>query len=166
MAERMEKNHPRIVDIGADLRECAGLIRACFAGVAGQFGLTPSNCPSHPAFLKTDKLVKMRAEGARFLGLTVDDRLAGLVSVRLRERLCYIEKLCVLPEHRHRGFGKRLMEAAEDYAREHGCQRASIGIIDENKVLKDWYVDMGFRVTDSKRYGRLPFTVCMMEKTL
>lgn len=163
-----QKIRVRIIGIDADtgLHACAGLIREAFADVAGEYGLSASNCPSHPAFIKTEKLIAMQADGAVFLGLSLMDRLVGLAAVTVKGRQCRIEKLCILPEYRHRGFGGMLMEAAQDSARERGCRKASIGIIDENRVLKDWYAGMGFRVTETKKFGHLPFTVCMMEKAL
>jgi hypothetical protein len=33
-------------------------------------------------------------------------------------------------------------------------------------VLKQWYQRQGFIVTEIKRFPHLPFTVCLMEKTL
>ena len=158
----------RIIEIGEDTgpEPWACLIRAAFAAVAREYGLTPSNCPSHPAFLETERLAQMRAEGAHFLGLSLADRLVGLVAVKIRGMQCHIEKLSVLPVYRHRGYGRRLMDAAQDYARERGCRQASIGIIDENRILKGWYGAMGFAVAETRSYDHLPFTVCMMVKSL
>ena len=164
--DRQINEHIRVLDIGADTGYIADVIRASFATVARRFDLTPSNCPAHPAFLETDKLAQMQQKGAQFLGLTTEGRLAGLVAVKIRDQMCHIEKLAVLPECRHRGFGKTLMEAAEDYARERGCEKASIGIIDENKILKDWYIGMGFGVAEIKEFAHLPFRVCFMDKLL
>ncbi len=42
----------------------------------------------------------------------------------------------------------------------------SVGLVDENAVLKRWYAALGFRETGKKRFAHLPFTVCFMEKAL
>jgi hypothetical protein len=47
----------------------------------------------------------------------------------------------------------------------HG-KKVSVGIIDENLVLKNWYRDYGFVQTDIRRFEHLPFVVCFMEKEL
>lgn len=46
------------------------------------------------------------------------------------------------------------------------CMFLSIGIINENKVLKQWYSSFGFNETGFKKFPHLPFTVCFMEKKI
>jgi hypothetical protein len=46
---------------------------------------------------------------------------------------------------------------------EFGGNKITIGIIDENTVLKDWYSANGFIHTGVKRYEHLPFAVGYME---
>jgi ribosomal protein S18 acetylase RimI-like enzyme len=155
-----------IRELGAgDLTACARVIRLSFATVAEAFGLTPQNCPNHPAFIRKERLIAMREAGARFFGLYAADTLAGCVAARVKGAIAYIEKLAVLPQYRHMGYGNALMDAALGYAKEQGCGKASIGIIDENTVLKDWYKSMGFTVVEIKEFAHLPFTVCIMTKS-
>ncbi len=78
--------------------------------------------------------------------------------------LYYIEKLAVLPEDRHSGFGRMLMDLALDHVRERGGKTISISLIDENRVLKRWYQDYGFVETEVRRFEHPPFAVCFMEK--
>jgi len=78
----------------------------------------------------------------------------------------YIEKVSVIPEYRHKGMGKKIMEFARKRILELGGIRASLAIIDENTRLKDWYKTMGFIVTGVKKFNHLPFTVCFMTKEL
>jgi hypothetical protein len=49
-------------------------------------------------------------------------------------------------------------------ARAAGGRKLSIGVVDENAVLKRWYAAQGFRETGRKRFPHLPFTVSFMEK--
>jgi hypothetical protein len=44
--------------------------------------------------------------------------------------------------------------------------KVSIGIINENTILKKWYADYGFIETAIKEYSHLPFNVCLMEKSI
>jgi ribosomal protein S18 acetylase RimI-like enzyme len=149
-----------------DLSACAGVIRESFRTVAEAYGLDERNCPGHPAFIGEERLLSMVEKGARFFGIYTDGRLIGCVAVEVRGNIAFIEKLAVLPGFRHRGFGRRLIEAAIRYAGEKGCLRASVGIMDENRRLKNWYIGLGFHVTELKEYVHLPFTVCMMERRL
>ena len=138
----------RVEAIGDDaLPDCVPVIGESFATVAEEFGLTEANCPTNPAFIR-------------------EERLAGCVAVEAKGDVAYIEKLAVLPAYRHRGLGKRLVDAAMEYAGVMGCGTVSIGIIDENRVLKEWYRGMGFEVTEIKRFDHLPFRVCMMERKI
>lgn len=74
-----------------------------------------------------------------------------------------LEKLAVLPEYRHRGYGKRLVGFARDEAGKLGAPKITIGIIEENARLKDWYAMNGFVHAGTRRFSHLPFTVGFME---
>jgi len=80
--------------------------------------------------------------------------------------LYYIEKLAVLPDCRHKGMGKMLVSHALDYIASKGGQKVSIGIIDEQTILKTWYRMLGFTETGTKKFPHLPFTVCFMEQNI
>ena len=40
----------------------------------------------------------------------------------------------------------------------------SIGIINENRVLKNWYIEYRFTETGTRKSSHLPFEVCFLEK--
>jgi hypothetical protein len=67
--------------------------------------------------------------------------------------------------HRH---GSRPLQAARaspcptDYD-PLGAAKLGIAIIEENTVLRDWYVKNGCRPTGTKKFGHLPFTVGFLE---
>jgi GNAT superfamily N-acetyltransferase len=148
-----------------DLKKCAEVIASVFRTVADEFGLTEANCPSHPAFVTVATLRELNDRGAALFGVYDTGELLGCVAVeRADQSIWYVEKLAVLPAHRHAGLGRRLMEFAFDYVRGQGGKVVSIAIIDENRVLKGWYASLGFTETGSKRFPHLPFTVCFMEK--
>jgi GNAT superfamily N-acetyltransferase len=150
----------------SEIEESAAVVRAAFAGIATEFGLTQTNCPSHPAFLTADALRAMRDRGSTMFGLFEGERQVGFVAVeKASEAVHCVEKLAVLPEHRHAGYGRRLMEFASEHVRAAGGRTVSIGIVNENRVLKDWYLSLGFRETGAKRFPHLPFEVCFMEKS-
>ena len=51
------------------LDRCAEVIRESFLTVANDFGLTPENCPTNGAFLKTERLAAELEKGNRMYGL-------------------------------------------------------------------------------------------------
>jgi len=77
-----------------------------------------------------------------------------------------MEKLAVIPGCRHKGYGRRLMDFAADYIGAKGGNKISIGVINENQVLKKWYIDYGFKEIGIKKFSHLPFEVCFMEKEI
>ncbi len=56
-----------------------------------------------------------------------------------------IESLWVKPEHQSQGIGSRLMEHAEDLARERGHDRVALGVGIENARARRLYGERGYR---------------------
>ncbi len=149
------------------LSAAADVIRQSFRTVADEFGLTPENCPSHPAFLSEAHLQAQVDAGLQLSGYFAGDVLGGVVGIKRESPGAFsIEKLAVLPAYRHRRFGAKLMTFACEEILRLGGEKACIGIVDENTVLKQWYARQGFVITGTKRFPCLPFTVCVMEKVL
>ena len=157
-----------ILPLDQEAISCAeAVIRQSFHTVADDFSLTSDNCPSHSAFLDEEQLCAQVEGGLRLFGYHTGDVLVGVIGIkRIDQREYSIEKLAVLPAYRHRRIGAKLMIFACEYVLQAGGEKACIGIVDENAVLKQWYVRQGFAVTEIKRFPHLPFTVCLMEKAL
>ena len=150
-----------------ELRSSARVVRNAFRTVALDFNLTRENNPTHPSFMTTGRLRKDRNRGVRFFGLFLEGRQIGLIAIeRADATLYYIERLAVLTEYRHRGHGRRLMEFALEYIKANGGTKVSIGIINEQTVLKDWYKGLGFEEMSTREFTHLPFTVCFMEREI
>jgi len=77
-----------------------------------------------------------------------------------------MEKLAVLPEFRHRGFGRQLVDYCCDIARQQGSDKLILATGLEATVLVSWYLEQGFVQTGLQKYPQLPFTVCFLAKTL
>jgi ribosomal protein S18 acetylase RimI-like enzyme len=100
-------------------------------------------------------------------GLFEDEKFFGFVAIENKDNGIYeMEKLAVIPEYRHKGYGYMLISFVWDYIRKRGGNKITIGIIDENKMLKKWYNNNGFVETGTKLFPQLPFTVCFMEKLI
>jgi ribosomal protein S18 acetylase RimI-like enzyme len=168
-----DEGRPAVVplDICANAEAAAELIRRSHATVAEEFALTRENCPSSPAFTTAPKLVeRLTKPGCHCFGLYQDGALAGFAALMPSgsgEGGAYeVTRLAVPPGHRHKGYGRALMDAAIQKARELGARKVDVGIINDNAVLKRWYQSLGFVETATKNFPFLPFTVCYMEFAL
>ena len=147
---------------------CAGVIRRSFQTVADTFGLTAENAPRFTAFAVTpERIGRQLAEGRPVIGTFEGADLAGCCSLHdLGGGLWELNHLCVLPERRHGGLGGALLRDAFERARALGCVRMTIGIIEENRVLKRWYESYGFIPAGTRKFDFFPFTCGYLEKKL
>lgn len=151
-----------------DFIECTEIIQKSFKTVADEFNLDKGNAPTHPSNLTLTALKESVGKGITFYGLYRHGTIVGCIGIEksTEEHKYYIEKLAVLPDKRHRGYGKMLMDFAYDTIHEKNGNIISIGIINENAILKNWYKKEGFNEKGLKRFDHLPFEVCFMEKRI
>lgn len=163
----------RITD-NSDLVQSLEVIRKAFEPVAKEFGLTPENCPTNAAFMKLNYLAGMKIKGVELYKLTTDGLQIGFMAIEQAptdEETYYIEKVAVLPEHRHKGHGKRLVDFAvneikKKRAKKKQAMTVSIALVDNHIKLKDWYKTMGFMETDVRSFPNIPFDACFMTMKL
>ena len=150
-----------------ELAVFAKVIRQSFATVAADFGLTMQNCPTNGAFMQTERLLSDHSRGDVMAGLFADGQPSGFAQLAQKsEDVFELCKLAVLPPLRHAGHGTQLLEWACDTVRKKGGNKITIGIIEENTMLKDWYLLHGFVHTGTRLFAHLPFTVGFMELSL
>ena len=162
-------SYPIIKEIAdeEELIKSVDIIRKSFATVANDFGLTEENCPTNPAFIKVEKLREQKHNNILMFGLYDNDSQIGFVAIeKADDDTYYMEKLSVLPEYRCKGYGKKLMEFVFAYVGNKKGKKVTIGIINENINLKNWYKKCGFTETGTKKFAHLPFTVCFLEKQI
>lgn len=148
---------------------CAQVIKKSFMTVADEYGFTEENAPRFTAFATTtDRLFwHMDNEKRPMYVFEEDGVLCGYYSLFLQENgECELNNLAVLPEYRHKGIGKQLLEHAFIIAKEAGCKIMNIGIVEENTVLRSWYELNGAIHIGTKKYDFFPFTCGYMKKEL
>lgn len=147
-----------------DIETCIQVIRKSFETVAQEFNITIENCPSHTSFIQAEKLYKQYDEG-RFMFIYLEnDIIIGYFSLcKNVDGSFELDNLAVLPEYRHQGYGKEMIEFALNKVKEMGSSKITIGIIGENTKLRHWYIALGFTHTCTRKYEYLPFTVEFME---
>lgn len=156
---------PMIFEIGRDeLSRCLEVIHQSFATVADVFGFTPENCPTHTSFIPLSYLEAQMDRGWHMYALYAGRTIIGYMSLSKEDDGAFeLHNLAVLPEYRHGGFGKRLIDYAKDVVKSLGGKAIMIGIIEESTVLKNWYMANGFVPTGTRIVERLPFTVGYLE---
>jgi ribosomal protein S18 acetylase RimI-like enzyme len=87
--------------------------------------------------------------------LEADGKIAGFVSVWVKVKVnglvnepsevAYISDLVVTAAYRGQGWGRALLQRAEDYACSQGATMLGIGVLAENAGARRLYNDFGFR---------------------
>jgi len=147
-----------------ELNDLLFVIQVSFLTVAKELNLTKENTPTNPAFITIEKLLESIEKNVDFFIACENNKICGCVGIQQGKEKdeYYIERLAVLPEYRHKQYGKKLLDKAIEEIKKKKGKYISIGIIDENTQLKNWYLDYGFIEKGSRHFDHLPFTVCFM----
>lgn len=156
----------------ADASALKDLLEAAYRGDSARAGW------NHEADILDDERIG-RAELDALLAdpavtiLTARDgeALIGCVAVTCKDSaLGYLGMLCVLPTLQSGGLGRRLLDAAEDHARELGLAAMEMTVIDSRDALIAWYERRGYRHTGETRPFPVlrdpPVTFVVLEKPL
>lgn len=152
-----------------ELSECVKVIRESFKTVADEMGFTAENAPRFTAFATTEERLNWHLNGElrRMYAFCKDNLIVGYYSLLLQDNNeCELNNVCVLPEYRHKGIGKVLLNHAFQIAEETGCKKMNIGIVEENVVLRKWYEVYGFVHIGTQKFDFFPFTCGYMVKEL
>jgi len=130
----------------SDFTLAAEVIRLSFATVAKDLDLTEQNCPQYVGFVTTaERLQTHHGWGWRMYGLYENERFIGYGSISKEADGIYeIHNLAVLPEYRHKSYGKQLLNFCMVRVMKLGGDKVTISIIEENTMLKDRYIAYGF----------------------
>lgn len=143
------------------------LIHKSFSTVAANFNFTYENCPNHTSFMPYKKLETFYNQGFLMYGLYEDEKLSGYVSLAKQQDGQYdLNNLAVLPQKRHLGYGKKLVNFCKQKAKELKAQKIKIGIIEDSQIIKNFYENLGFIHIGTQKFEHLPFTVGYMEYNL
>ena len=151
-----------------ELPACLRVFHLGYETVAAEFGLTEENCPDRGrASLPLEKLTAAFDAGTDMYGYFAGDEIVGYLGMRIEsgffKKICKLDDIVVLPEYRGNGYGKTLLDFCKAKAREAGADKIKLGMINDNKQLRQWYEDNGFVNAGYKKYEGAPFTVGHME---
>jgi ribosomal protein S18 acetylase RimI-like enzyme len=159
-----------IIEIN-DSEIIANILNKAFMTVALQFNFTKKNVPRFPAFISSEIIANQMNKGLKMYGYKINGQIVGCVGYSFyKDQIYFIERLATLPEYRHLGIGRKLMEFVENKIKENGGKTAEIHVVDKNKVLVEWYKKLNYieiRVDELfDGVKKLPFNSCVMNKDL
>ena len=149
-----------------EIPACVDIIRKSFMTVADEFGFTEENAPRFTAFaVDNDRMAYWLDAQNRLMFVYVDGGvLCGYYNLLMNDNgECELGSLAVLPEYRHKGYGKELIAHAIDQARKAGFEKLNLSIVEENKVLRKWYEQNGAVHLGTQKFDFFPFTCGYME---
>lgn len=152
-----------------EIPACVQVIRESFRTVAEEFGFTAENAPRFTAFAMNEERLHWQFEQERrpMYACLEERKVVGYYSLLVLENgECELNNLCVLPACRQRNIGETLLLDSFEKAKELGCGKISIGIVEENQRLRRWYEKYGFVHIGTKKFDFFPFTCGYMEKVL
>lgn len=83
-----------------------------------------------------------------FLAETSSGEAVGFIRVSEREGCYWLEELYVKPEHRGKGVGRRLVEKAENYIKEHDSY-VYIMVLPQDRRAMSFWLHMGYRLLNT-----------------
>jgi ribosomal protein S18 acetylase RimI-like enzyme len=66
----------------------------------------------------------------------------------------WVYYLAVDPAHRHKGYGRVMMKAAEDWLRERGIEKLQLLVRADNRSVKDFYQSLGYSMQERIIYAK------------
>ncbi len=150
-----------------DAEKIAFIVSNSNKDVAEKFGITFENNPKHPSFYTKEWVLKDLKRGEKYFLYQENNEYMGCIAFEhVKEEKGYLNRLSVLPMHRHNGIGEKLVTHIIKYTSEKKVKTISIGIIANHVLLKRWYLSLGFKEGDTKVFSHLPFNVTFMQYKL
>jgi ribosomal protein S18 acetylase RimI-like enzyme len=66
----------------------------------------------------------------------------------------WVYYLAVNPDHRHQGYGRVMMDAAEGWLRERGIEKLQLLVRPDNKSVKNFYQSLGYAEQERIIYAK------------
>lgn len=103
--------------------------------------------------LRTDEVSLrqlLQKNGVVILKYVDDGKITGCVYLEKKGQKLYLGMLSVSPELQAKGIGKRLLKAADDYAKKNHCHVIEMTVISVRSELIKWYERNGYHQTEKK----------------
>jgi len=98
-----------------------------------------------------DQLKQQWLEGVKFVLLEVEGIPQGFVSFEEKENFIFLQKLYLRPEMQGKGYGKKMLQVAIDFASDSKKPNIELTVNRNNKFL-DFYLGNGFQIKEEKDF--------------
>ena len=139
-----------------DFPACANIINQAYAGKDDLGGISWS----HKAKIQTEPRIDLdkdeeeliNTENQSVLKYEENGEVLGCVTVKVTEEpnLAYTGTLAVKPSLQAKGVGTVLLGAAENWAKEKGCTRMKLTVVDFRQELIEFYKRRGYQDTGER----------------
>ena len=150
-----------------DAKLVSDIIGKSFEEQARILQMNEQQYPYYVAFEKPEAVIKAMENGEAVCLLMDSERAIGTIRCNVDNNDStkgYINRLAVLPQYRKNGYGKLLMDFAEDMLKKCGVMDIEISIVRQFDRLQVFYEMLGYAVTKDVTYSFFPFECRYMEK--
>jgi ribosomal protein S18 acetylase RimI-like enzyme len=98
-----------------------------------------------------ERLSEMMRQGSLLLA-ALGGQAVACVYLELRGERAYFGMLAVDPSRQRTGLGRLMVTAAEQYGRDHGCQRMDISVLSLRPELLPFYRKLGYVETGTEEF--------------
>jgi ribosomal protein S18 acetylase RimI-like enzyme len=102
----------------------------------------------------TDIAFARRGSNATVLIGRDDSAIVATVLVGHDGHRGWVYYLAVHPDHRHKGYGRIMMDAAERWLRETGIEKLQLMVRPDNKGVKNFYQSLGYSEQERIIYAK------------
>jgi ribosomal protein S18 acetylase RimI-like enzyme len=160
-----------------DIPELTMLVNSAYRGEASRKGWT-TEADLLDGDRRTDEQSlsqSLNNPNAVILKFVSEDHITGCVYLEKQGNAVYLGMLSVSPTTQAQGIGKKLLNAAEEYAKQQRCDSIVMTVISLRHELIDWYERHGYKLNgetkpfpENERFGkaRQPLQFVVLEKKL
>ncbi|MDQ2771103.1 MAG: GNAT family N-acetyltransferase [Bacteroidota bacterium] len=161
----------------ADTSRLTRHVNAAYRGETARQGWTTESDLLDGQRIDDEGMAEMLAQpgATMLLALNEAGELVGSFHAQVRGPLVYLGMLAVTPTRQTQGVGRFLLQAAEDYGRQHGCTTSKMTVISVRAELIAYYERRGYQLSGATepfptdpRFGRprQPLLLLVLEKAL
>jgi ribosomal protein S18 acetylase RimI-like enzyme len=131
----------------SDIPDLLALLNSAYRGEVSKQGWT-TEADLIAGAVRTDAQTLaglIASEGIVFLKfLNAEKKIIGCVNLQQQSGRVYLGMFSVSPTQQGGGIGKKILLAAEEYARHNNCSVIFMHVITERKELIEWYMRRGY----------------------
>ncbi len=145
----------------SDIDEMVTLVNSAYRGETSKKGWTTEADLLDGIRTDSDSITALMSNANNtILKYSIDNSIVGCVLLENQLTQLYLGMLTVNPELQNKGIGKKLLAAAEIFAKEQQLTTITMSVISIRKELIQWYCSKGYHLTGKtkpfpidKRFG-------------